>query len=156
MNKKIFYRNSQGKAVPVGRATRCNKLSMDDLTPLFTRAPSETRKRNSNDHVETVSKLERSTFKKNHKMNSTASVGSSVLVSKTSSPLKFSVRQSQAKTVVVKDKLKYYKFYYQIGFGGFGRVWKVYNKEDMRDWAMKEISKRKYASKHLGSSRKTT
>jgi hypothetical protein len=142
MNKKIFYRNSLGKGVVVGRATRSNKLSMDDLTPLFTRAPSEIRKRNSNDHYETGSKLERSTFKKNNKMNSTASVGASILVSKTSSPLKFSVRQSQAKHVI-KDKLKFYKFYYQIGFGGFGRVWKVYNKEDMRDWAMKEISKRK-------------
>lgn len=78
-------------------------------------------------------------------MNSTVSIGNSVLVSKTSSPLKFSVRHSQPKHVEKeKDKLKLYKFYYQIGFGGFGRVWKVYNKEDMKDYAMKEISKRRY------------
>lgn len=64
-------------------------------------------------------------------------MATSILGSKTNSPLKFSVRNSQPKNVPPKDKLKYYKFYYQIGFGGFGRVWKVYNKEDTRDWAMK-------------------
>ncbi len=69
-------------------------------------------------------------------MNSTASISNSILMSKTNSPLKFSVRNSQPK-YVQRDKLKFYKFYYQIGFGGFGRVWKVYNKEDTRDWAMK-------------------
>lgn len=69
-------------------------------------------------------------------MNATNSMGNSILVSKTNSPLKFSMRTSQPK-YVEKDRLKFYKFYYQIGFGGFGRVWKVYNKEDMRDYAMK-------------------
>ena len=66
----------------------------------------------------------------------------SVLVSRTSSPIKFSMRNSQPK-YVEKEKLKLFKFYYQIGFGGFGRVWKVYNREDNRDYAMKEISKRR-------------
>jgi serine/threonine protein kinase len=39
--------------------------------------------------------------------------------------------------------LRQYKFYYQIGFGGFGRVWKVYSREDNKDYAMKELSKRR-------------
>lgn len=136
MNKKIFYRNSQARGSNLSRVTRSSKLSMDDLTPLFSRAPSDMKKRNSNDHHESTPKLERSTFKKNNKMNSTISVGTSILGSKTNSPLKFSVRNSQPKQVH-RDKLKLYKFYYQIGFGGFGRVWKVYSREDNRDWAMK-------------------
>ena len=80
-------------------------------------------------------------------MNSTATVGNSLLPSRTNSPHKFSRRTSQPK-VPQKEKLKIFKFYYQIGFGGFGRVWKVYNKEDMKDYAMKEISKRRVIQKN--------
>jgi hypothetical protein len=69
-------------------------------------------------------------------MNSTVSIGNSIVASKTNSPLKFSMRNSQPKQQP-KDKLKIFKFYYQIGFGGFGRVWKVYSKEDNKDYAMK-------------------
>jgi serine/threonine protein kinase len=36
-----------------------------------------------------------------------------------------------------------YRFIYQIGSGGFGRVWKVQNKKDNATFAMKEISKAK-------------
>ena len=50
MNKKIFYRNQLGKSSQLFRATRSNKLSMDDLTPLISRAPSDLKKRNSNDN----------------------------------------------------------------------------------------------------------
>lgn len=56
-----------------------------------------------------------------------------MLVSKNNSPLrsiKFSKRNSQIFSEE-KNRLKSYKFYYQIGFGGFGRVWKVNNKETM-------------------------
>lgn len=60
-------------------------------------------------------------------MNSTISVGNSMLITKNSSPVKFSLRTSQLFSEE-KNKLKSYKFYYQIGFGGFGRVWKVCNK----------------------------
>jgi len=71
--------------------------------------------------------MERSTFKKNNnKMNATSSVGNSAFVTKNSSPIKLNVRGSEANDN--KNNLKSYKFYYQIGFGGFGRVWKVYNK----------------------------
>jgi hypothetical protein len=97
---------------------------MDDLTSLISRQPSENKKRNSNDNWEST-KMERSTFKKN-KMNSTSSVSNSAFVTKSSSPLKFNVRGSEL--IEEKNRLKSYKFYYQIGFGGFGRVWKVYNK----------------------------
>lgn len=74
----------------------------------------------------TDKKLERCSEKK-HKMGSTASMGNSVLISKNNSPVKFSLRNSQVVLANVEEpnKLKGYKFYYQIGFGGFGRVWKV-------------------------------
>lgn len=39
--------------------------------------------------------------------------------------------------------IKNYKFYYQIGFGAFGRVWKVAERESGREFALKEISKSK-------------
>ena len=54
------------------------------------------------------------------------SINNSVLVTKNSSPLKLDFKKSQM--VLEKNKLKMFKFYYQIGFGGFGRVWKVCNK----------------------------
>lgn len=81
-------------------------------------------------------------------MNSTISMGNSMLITKNHSPIKFSLRNSQV-FFEEKNKLKTYKFYYQIGFGGFGRVWKVCNKESLKDWAMKEISKKKYRSLNL-------
>jgi hypothetical protein len=126
---------------------------MDDLTPLISRAPSELKKRNSNDNYE-YSKVERSTEKKS-KMNSTVSIGNSILMTKNHSPVKFSLRNSQV-LLEEKNKLKSFKFYYQIGFGGFGRVWKVSNRDTLKDWAMKEISKKKYSTFHLESSRRTT
>lgn len=57
-------------------------------------------------------------------------MGNSVLISKNNSPVKFSLRNSQIVLAGVEEpnKLKAYKFYYQIGFGGFGRVWKVCQK----------------------------
>lgn len=91
MSKKIFYRNNASKAHPLVHGCRSNKLSMDDLTPLISRAPSELKKRNSNEGEWT--KVERSTDKK--KMNSTVSMGNSILISKNNSPLKFSLRNSQ-------------------------------------------------------------
>jgi hypothetical protein len=66
---------------------------MDDLTPLISRGPSDSKKRNSNDNYE-FSKVERSTYKKS-KMNSTASISNSILMTKNNSPLKFSLRNSQ-------------------------------------------------------------
>jgi hypothetical protein len=77
----------------------------------------------------TEKKVERFSEKK-HKMGSIASMGSSVLISKNNSPVKFSLRNSQVILAGVEEpnKLKDYKFYYQIGFGGFGRVWKVCQK----------------------------
>jgi hypothetical protein len=93
MNKKIFYRNNAGKVNNLMRCGRPNKLSMDDLTPLISRGPSDSKKRNSNDNYE-FSKVERSTYKKS-KMNSTASISNSILMTKNNSPLKFSLRNSQ-------------------------------------------------------------
>lgn len=58
------------------------------------------------------------------------SVGSSMLVSTSTSPLKsimFPQKTSEISSEK-KDVLKRYKFFYQIGFGGFGRVWKVSHK----------------------------
>lgn len=45
-----------------------------------------------------------------------------------------------------KNKLKSrndYRFLYQVGSGGFGRVWKVEDKRDHSIYAMKEMSKAK-------------
>jgi hypothetical protein len=64
------------------------------------------------------------------------SSSNSLLVTKNNSPVKFGLRNSQT-LLEEKNKLKLYKFYYQIGFGGFGRVWKVCNKQTMKDLAMK-------------------
>ena len=137
MSKNVYYRGTQSKANSFARQRRGNKMSMDDLTSLFSRPPSENKKRKSNDYE--TSKMERSTFKKN-KMNSAAiSMGNSVAVTNTNSPVKFSMRNSQPKISKKEkeEKLKLYKFYYQIGFGGFGRVWKVFNRADNKDYAMK-------------------
>lgn len=144
-NKKIFYRHPDNKTTHGIRVNRSNKLSMEDLTSLMTRVPSDLKKRNSNDNYE-HSKVHASVENK-HKANIHLSAGNSVLASKNNSPLKsikFSKRNSQLFGEEI-SKLKSYKFYYQIGFGGFGRVWKVSNKETAKDWAMKEISKQKYA-----------
>lgn len=43
-----------------------------------------------------------------------------------------------------KIKREDFKFMYQIGFGGFGKVWKVQEKTTWEYFAMKEIEKRKY------------
>jgi len=45
--------------------------------------------------------------------------------------------------------IKNYKFYYQIGFGAFGRVWKVAERGSGREFALKEISKSKYSGINL-------
>jgi hypothetical protein len=131
MNIKTFYRSPEYKVSQLVRGHRYNKHSMDDLTSLITRAPSELKKRNSNGDCED-SKIHRSIDKK-HKQNFHISAGNSLLASKSNSPLrsmKFSKRNSQIFSEE-KNKLKSYKFYYQIGFGGFGRVWKVSNKETL-------------------------
>jgi hypothetical protein len=86
MLKKTFYQNSEARLVKPSRALRSCKLSMDDLASLFSREPSELRKRNSNGAIE-VAKLERATFKK-AKPSCTVSMGNSVLASRTSSPSK--------------------------------------------------------------------
>lgn len=52
MNKKLFHRNSAGKSSHLMHGIRANKLSMGDLSPFFSRPPSEAKKRNSNDHFE--------------------------------------------------------------------------------------------------------
>lgn len=52
INKKIFYRSNQSKLGNFIKHSRANKLSMDDLTPLMTRAPSDVKKRNSNDQFD--------------------------------------------------------------------------------------------------------
>lgn len=52
INKKIFYRSNQSKLGNFIKHSRANKLSMDDLTPLITRAPSDLKKRNSNDQFD--------------------------------------------------------------------------------------------------------
>ena len=39
---------------------------------------------------------------------------------------------------------------YQIGFGGFGKVWKVQERNSWDYYAMKEIQKRKYLLVYIG------
>ena len=107
MNKKIFYRNNSNTIGHILKPSRSSKLSMDGLNFLITPAHSQNKKRNSNDHCENT-KVERSTFKKN-KMNATASIGNSAFVTKSSSPIKFNVRASDA--FEEKNRLKNYKFY---------------------------------------------
>lgn len=51
----------------------------------------------------------------------------------------------ECETIELKDKSRNdYKFLYQVGSGGFGRVWKVQQKKNSQFYAMKEISKAKY------------
>ena len=66
-------------------------------------------------------------------------MATSIAGTKSNSPLKFSMRNSQPKHSAKEkeEKLALYKFYYQIGFGGFGRVWKVFNRDETKDYAMK-------------------
>ena len=96
MNKKVYYRGTQSKVNSFIKQRKGHKMSMDDLTPLFSRPPSENKKRNSNDHYYEPSKLQRSTFKKN-KMSAAISMANSVTATKTNSPLKFRMRNSQPK-----------------------------------------------------------
>ena len=64
---------------------------------------------------------------------------------KTNSPTKHSLASSQLHLHLPAPVLiKNYKFYYQIGFGAFGRVWKVAERDSGREFALKEISKNKY------------
>lgn len=148
MNKKTFYQTSQAKMIKPTKPLRSCKLSMDDLTSLFSREPSELKKRNSNGPIEVI-KLERFTYKK-PKLNGSISMTNSILASRNNSPTKFVMHISHT-SLLEKNKLRLFKFYYQIGFGGFGRVWKVYNREDNKDWAMKELSKRKYSLQYQES-----
>lgn len=45
-----------------------------------------------------------------------------------------------------------FQFLFQIGSGGFGRVWKVMEKKGGAVYAMKEMSKAKYKNHNSGSS----
>ena len=54
-------------------------------------------------------------------------MNNSIFASRSNSPIKFGLQKHEA-SFINKTKLRQDKFYYQIGFGGFGRVWKVYNK----------------------------
>ena len=40
-----------------------------------------------------------------------------------------------------------FDFLFVIGRGGFGKVWRVYNKKYKKDYAMKEMSKKKIIDK---------
>lgn len=85
-------------------------------------------------------------------------------------PIKKSVKENGYQTVVISNNNSYistpfdieppeykelsrndYKFLYQVGSGGFGRVWKVQEKRSSQVLAMKEISKAKYICLHAGS-----
>jgi hypothetical protein len=61
---------------------------------------------------------------------------------RTNSPIKHSLANSHL--LPAPTLIKNYKFFYQIGFGAFGRVWKVAERESAREYALKEISKCKY------------
>jgi serum/glucocorticoid-regulated kinase 2 len=58
----------------------------------------------------------------------------------------------QCEELEVKSKCRNdFKFLYQVGAGGFGRVWKVQEKKSGQIFAMKEISKAKYSFIYLES-----
>lgn len=67
---------------------------------------------------------------------------------KNSSPIKHSLMNSQLK-IIKTNPIKNYKFYYQIGFGAFGKVWKVADTFTKKEYALKEISKLKYLGIYL-------
>lgn len=67
----------------------------------------------------------------------------STTATRTNSPGKGSLASSQL-VLPAPALVKHYKFYYQIGFGAFGRVWKVAERESGVEYALKEISKHKY------------
>lgn len=64
----------------------------------------------------------------------------SLNATKHSSPMRTSLASSQ---LLPHGSPRDYKFYYQIGFGAFGRVWKVAGRGEGTEWALKEISKHK-------------
>lgn len=67
----------------------------------------------------------------------------SINATRANSPTKHSLATSQL-LLPAPVLIKNYKFYYQIGFGAFGRVWKVAERDSGREFALKEISKSKY------------
>lgn len=91
MNKKTFYQRSQASIIRSPKPLRSCKLSMDDMTSLMSRQGSELKKRNSNGPIE-ILKLERSSFKKS-KLNSNASMASSIFASRSNSPIKFGLQK---------------------------------------------------------------
>lgn len=80
-----------------------------------------------------------------HKHITSNTAKNSTNATRTNSPIKGSLANSQL-LVPAPALIKNYKFYYQIGFGAFGRVWKVAERESGREYALKEISKNKYYS----------
>lgn len=79
----------------------------------------------------------------------------SINVTRTNSPNKHSLASSQLH-LPAPVLIKNYKFYYQIGFGAFGRVWKVAERDSGREFALKEISKNKYKGIYVESWRRAT
>lgn len=57
-------------------------------------------------------------------------------VTKSNSPARVEV---EAKAGL--QNISNYKFYYQIGLGAFGKVWRVIDRKSERDYALKEIAK---------------
>ena len=70
-----------------------------------------------------------------NKQNFYQTVFNSQKTSPISTPIEFEPRKNYGK----ED----YRFIYQVGSGGFGKVWKVQNRKDHSILAMKEISKAK-------------
>lgn len=78
------------------------------------------------------------------KDNGTHSAFISNNTSYSSTPFNFEIAE-------VKERSRNdYKLLYQVGSGGFGRVWKVQEKRNTQILAMKEISKAKYVFIEIG------
>lgn len=59
----------------------------------------------------------------------------SCTVTRNNSPTRMSVMETARKQA--RNTVSGYKFYYQIGFGAFGKVWKVSDKQVGTEFALK-------------------
>ena len=123
--KKVSMRRSQAR------------LSLDQALSHFSKPPSLKK------HIRGASALDRDscepkTLKKNKHKGSRTGLGRSMCVT----PLKQSIQATREPTPRISP-LSGLKFYYQIGFGSLGRVWKVTDKSSGEAFALKEVPKSK-------------
>jgi len=128
MKAQLFYRNHFEKTNLPFRKDKNKRASLES-TPSSVAKPSLDRHkhqiRNSNDSQQ--NSVKENKCKDKSKIPTSATTKHSLNATKHNSPFKSSLTNSQLQ-IYTPNSPKNYKFYYQIGFGAFGRVWKVSDK----------------------------